>query len=236
VLFLGIDLGWISQPSGLAVLESSDSGLHLRRLDRRATHCEVLDWVDKNAGNEPAMLAIDAPLIMPNASGIRPCEREVNREFRPFHAGCHAANQGRPFWAPITALVAALESRGFHHAAAISVRTPGRYMIEVHPHAASVNLFGLDRIIKYKKGRVADRTAALARYRRLVASLVDAELPRVPAGGHELKAVEDKIDAVLAAYIGAQWWLWGEERSRCYGDEAGGYIVVPKGKCPEPRV
>ena len=44
-----------------------------------------------------AVAAVDAPLVIPNQTGIRPAERDLNRDFRRFHAGCHAANLGRPF-------------------------------------------------------------------------------------------------------------------------------------------
>jgi predicted RNase H-like nuclease len=173
------------------------------------------------------MLAIDAPLVIPNAAGIRACERAVNARFRRFHAGCHAANQGRPFYAPITSFVSALEARGFRHAAEITPGRAGRYMIEVHPHAAAVEVFGLERIIKYKKGRTAERARELGRYRDLLHTVFRGEMPAIPASGRTLKAVEDQLDAAFAAWIGAHWWQYGTERSCCYGDSGTGYIVVP---------
>jgi predicted RNase H-like nuclease len=227
VIFLGIDLGWVSQPTGLARLRQTARGFELAALERRATHREVLAWIDEHAATAPAMLAIDAPLVIPNASGIRPCERAVNAGFRRYHAGCHAANQGRPFYAPITAFVSALESRGFRHAAEITPGLEGRFMIEVHPHAAAVRVFGLDRIVKYKKGRLADRARELGRYRALLERVIGGALPPIPATGRALKAIEDQLDAAFAAWIGANWWLHGAERSRVYGDARSGYIVVP---------
>lgn len=225
--FIGIDLGWVSQPTGLARLARTAVSYDIEALDRRATHADVLGWIDQQAGAGPAMLAIDAPLVMPNTTGIRACERALNADFRRHHAGCHAANQGRPFYVPITAFVSALELRGFRHAAQITPRAPGRCMIEVHPHAAAVSVFGLDRILKYKKGRIAQRAAELARYRELLGGLIPAVLPAIPRTGAALKAVEDQLDAVLAAWVGAQWWMHGASRGRCYGDATTGYIVVP---------
>jgi len=52
----------------------------------------------------------------------------------------------------------------------------------------------------------------------------------------ELKAVEDQIDAVLAAYIAAHWWYWGLERNEVLGNARTGYIVVPRRQTPELRV
>jgi predicted RNase H-like nuclease len=104
----------------------------------------------------------------------------------------------------------------------------------VHPHAATVNLFGLDRIVKYKRGTRRQRARELRRLRTLALSRLPALdpalqvcLPPVPRTG-KLKTVEDKIDAVMCAYIGAHWWHWGTQRNRLYGNEQTGYIVVPQ--------
>jgi predicted RNase H-like nuclease len=226
--FLGIDLGWINQPTGLARLDHSPAGRPaVSALLRHPTHADVLAWIDEQAGSQAAMLAIDAPLVIPNAGGIRECERAVNADFRRHHAGCHAANRGRPFYASLAAFVAGLEERGFQHAADITPGAPGRYMIEVHPHAAAVSVFNLEKIIKYKKGRVADRARELARFRDLLGGLVAGQLPVVPTEGRALKAVEDQLDAVFAAWIGLRWWQRGSSGGRCYGSVETGYIVVP---------
>ena len=226
VLFAGIDLGWTSQPSGLARIEPrGQAPARVVRLERVATHRDVLAWVDHEAGSGPAMLAIDAPLVIPNATGIRECERQVNSVFRSFHAGCHACNQGRPFALPMRSFVQELEDRGFMHAVGIEPGTPGRYMIEVHPHAATVRLFGLNRIVKYKKGRLAERSRQLARYRQLLASIA-GPLPEIAPGAKAHKEVEDQLDAINAAFTG---WLCYSGKTECFGDREQGYIVIPRG-------
>lgn len=223
--FLGVDLGWQSQPSGVAALDENLRLLNLGRIDAIE---DVPGWVDEMAGDGPAMVAIDAPTIIRNPGGTRECERALNRVFRKYDAGCHAANLGRPFAVRTNAFSASLESRGFAHADRIVAGAPGRYQIEVHPHAASVRLFGLEKILKYKKGRVADRAVGLRRLRDLVSGLVQGDLPEMPRTN--LKVVEDQIDAVLCAYIGWHWWRSGAEGSTVFGDKGGGFIVVPDGK------
>jgi predicted RNase H-like nuclease len=228
MLFVGIDSGWVSQPSGVAILEADPGeNLQLRVLDRLPDNAAVLDWLDRHIGSDPAILGIDAPLLIPNASGIRDCEREVNAQFRRMHAGCHAANQSRPFYKPLREFVSELRNRGFELAGP-SPGSNGRHAVEVHPHAATVRLFDLDRIVKYKKGRVAVRRAELERYRSLLATLFTWELPEVPHSGKELKAVEDKLDALNAAYVAALIWKFGENAIDRYGEYADGAIVVPK--------
>jgi pyridoxamine 5'-phosphate oxidase len=108
--------------------------------------------------------------------------------------------------------------------------------VEVHPHAAAVQLFALDRIVKYKRGSGAERAAELNRLRSLMLDrlpeltprLALSDLPAIPTGGKALKAVEDQIDAVTCAYVAAHWWYWGSERNDVLGDAATGYMVVPK--------
>ena len=231
--FLGIDLGWYGKPSGLASLVLEGSGLRLRDVTRLENIDEILGWIETQAAGGDAVAAVDAPLVIPNQAGIRPAEREVNRHFRRFHAGCHAANLGRPFAAHVISFSRRLEAMGFVHGATMTARQQGRFQIEVHPHAATITLFGLDRIVKYKRGTRAERARGLNRLRSLALARLPvldppltARLPAVPPTGN-LKPIEDRIDAVLCAYIAAHWWFWGRQRNTVYGSEAGGYIVIP---------
>lgn len=236
VVFLGVDLGWYAKPSGLASIATNGDGLYLRELTRLQNTDDILAWIQSQAGDGSAVVAVDAPLVIPNQTGIRDTEREMNRDFRRFHAGCHAANLGRPFAQNVITFSKKLAKLGFDHGADISARQRGRFQIEVHPHAASVNLFDLPCIVKYKRGRRVDRAKELRRLRRLMLSrlpllqpALSLRLPNMPSTGN-LKPVEDQIDAVLCAYIAAHWWFWARQRNRVYGCKTTGYIVVPERK------
>ena len=150
--FIGVDLGWYGKPSGLASIRLEGSALRLCNIARLESTDEILGWIQTEAGSGSAVAAVDAPLIIRNRAGIRPAERELNADFRRFHAGCHAANLGRPFAQNVISFSRRLEALGFRHGASMSPRQEGRFQIEVHPHAATVALFGLDRIVKYKRG------------------------------------------------------------------------------------
>jgi predicted RNase H-like nuclease len=234
MLFLGVDLGWINGATGLAALEWRDNSLHLKALSIAHHHPEAIAWIRGQVGGGPAMIGIDAPTIIHNPSGQRPGERELNAVYRRFGLGCHPANLGRPFAAKTTAFSQTLEQDGFRHAAALVPRTPGRYQIEVFPHATIVRMFGLEYRLKYKKGTVAERCVELARLRRMIYSLRHADppcilkrLPAIPSGGIARKHVEDRLDAILCAYTGAHYWFWGRERNTVFGDEASGFLVTP---------
>ncbi len=237
--FLGIDFGWTSQPSGVCCLVLEVERLHLRSLDRLDTIPAVLEWVDTWVpASEGGAIAVDAPTLIPNETGMRLPDRLAHQHFGKYHAGCYPANRSLPFAERTLKLGLELEARGFDHAPEITARKPGRYQMEVFPHPAMIHLFQLDRILKYKKGTVAERRGELVRLRQYILSVLpnltpalvieEADLPPVLHKGAELKALEDRLDSIICAYVAAHWWYWGAERNRVLGDRTSGYIIVPQ--------
>lgn len=234
--FLGIDLGWQTGPTGVCCLILETQSLSLVTLDRVATHGDVLAWIAVQApGDTPAMVAVDAPTIIPNPTGMRQPDRLAHQYFGKYHAGCYPANQASAFAPQLIDFSQALTQQGFAHAPTLTPQQPGRYQIEFFPHPAMVHLFGLSRILKYKKGRVAQRRQELMRLRSLILehlprhtpSLAIKDLPAIPPGGAALKAVEDQLDSIICAYGAAHWWYWGARRNQVLGSLEQGYIVVP---------
>jgi predicted RNase H-like nuclease len=173
-------------------------------------------------------------LIAPNPQGTgRPADREVSRRFGRFEAGAYPANAAvcaRP-----VRLAAKLVARGFTlDPAGVAAGRPTA--LEVCPHAATIGLFDLQRTIKYKKGRVADKRAGLT----TLQDLLHARLPRHPVvpiepfpkedpaslAGRALKGLEDRLDAVVCAAVGAHFRA-DPRNWHVLGDTAAGYIVVP---------
>jgi predicted RNase H-like nuclease len=240
--FIGIDFGWKSQPSGLCCLELVDGQLKLLDLDRQDALADIFIWINRNiAADEPALIAVDAPTIIPNMTGSRLPDKLTHKYFGKYHAGCYPANRSLPFSDRTIQFGLELASYGFVHAPTIEPQKPGRYQIEVFPHPATVNLFNLERILKYKKGRLGDRRleliklldyilAILTQLEPALASLCLSEfLPdEIPLTGKALKDIEDKIDSLICAYVGAYWWFWGEQRNLVLGDINSGYIVIPQ--------
>ncbi|MCC5605366.1 DUF429 domain-containing protein [Nostoc sp. CHAB 5834] len=246
--FIGIDLGWKSQPSGLCCLEWIDGQLQLLDLDRKEAIADILSWIDQSVQpDEPAIIAVDAPTLIPNATGSRLPDKLSHKHFGKYHAGCYPANQNLPFAHRTINFGLELESRGFAHAPTIEPQKLSRYQIEVFPHPAIVNLFNLERILKYKKGRVNERRLELIKLQnylldilpslspplRLCGSLRQAAgastfLLEIPTTGAALKATEDKLDSLICAYVAAYWWYWGEQRNLVLGDRTTGYIIIPQ--------
>ena len=232
--FLGIDFGWQKNPSGLALLEQDGPAVRLLKLECLTEPKEIAAWAESNAG-ENAVIGIDAPIVIPNDIGMRDADRLAHTMYGRYHAGAYPASRARSFWQRTTGLSLDLRRLGFRHGDKLAVQTPGRYQIEVHPHAATVQLFDRETIVKYKKGTLAQRAAGLATLRALVVermphlipSLAPPDLPEIPGTGRALKSCEDQIDALLCAYVAAYWWYWGRERNDVLGDSRRGYIVVP---------
>jgi predicted RNase H-like nuclease len=258
--FLGIDLGWLTGPSGLCELGWHQGRLQLLKFDRLDTdpkHHTLLSWIDHWVEpDQPALIAVDAPTIITNATGMRLCDRLTHHHFHRYHAAAYPANLSRPFAAQTLALGHSLETRGFDHAPTLQPRQLGRYQVEVFPHPATIHLFQLPQILKYKKGKLGQRRLALSQlFRHILLDLPNLEpalklspiLLKLARGdqsltfetqlnfevlsGINLKAIEDQMDALLCAYMGAYWWYWGLEKNWVLGDPASGYasgyIIVP---------
>ncbi|MEH2449665.1 MAG: DUF429 domain-containing protein [Nostoc sp.] len=240
--FIGIDLGWRSQPSGLCCLEWVDGQLQLLDLDRKDAIADILIWIDQSVKpDEPAIIAVDAPTLIPNANGSRLPDKLSHKYFGKYHAGCYPANQNLPFAERTINFGLELESRGFAHAPTIEPQKLSRYQIEVFPHPAIVNLFNLERILKYKKGRLNERRLELIKLQNYLLDILPSFSPplrplrlcgsfllEIPTTGAALKATEDKLDSLICAYVAAYWWYWGEERNLVLGDRTTGYIVIPQ--------
>jgi predicted RNase H-like nuclease len=238
VRFLGIDLGWQSGPSGVCCLTWHQNQLALTDLDRYGPVDEILAWVEGYTQDLPtAVVAVDAPTLIPNQTGMRLPDRLAHKYFGQYDAGCYPANRSRPFAEKLLAFGLALEARGFRHAPEAAAQSPGKFQLEVFPHPVTVHLFNLQRILKYKKGTLAQRRPELEKLRRYQLeilpgldpplSLTATDLPEIPTTGAAMKAVEDQLDSLTCAYAAAHWWYWGQERNWVLGSVEEGYIVGP---------
>lgn len=46
--------------------------------------------------------------------------------------------------------------------------------------------------------------------------------------GKNLKAHEDRLDALCCAYLAYYFWFWGPDRNEIFGDAETGYIANPR--------
>jgi predicted RNase H-like nuclease len=243
--FIGVDLAWHGngRHTGLAVLRQHDSSLVLAQTPGGArSDEEILAFVDTHSSGA-TVVAIDAPLIVTNQTSQRPCETKIGQLFGENEASAHTSNLTLFPNPGGVRLAKALQAKGFAHPTPqLTERNPNsRLMAEVYPHPSQIRLFGLQTTLKYKKGRVADRRAALGDYRtRLKASLDEAGFQDTdisssffsqsiePLKGKRLKEYEDQLDALFCALLAFRLWAHGWTKSEIIGDLETGYIVVPR--------
>ena len=239
--YVGIDLAWGTRArTGLAILD--DAGRLVASTSVR-TDDEIVEFLGDAAKGPGLVVAIDAPLIVPNETGQRPCEREVNAHFHRFHAGAYPSNRGMKPFNPTPRGATLAQRCGWAMDPAIAAGSMRAIAIEVYPHPAMVSLFGLTQVLKYKRGRgrsVAGRRAellrAMAGMDEAFGSLMDLARSerwsylRAQVDGAtrpvDLNRVEDEIDAVLCAYLA---WMWANRRAELtvHGDALAGFIVTP---------
>jgi predicted RNase H-like nuclease/ppGpp synthetase/RelA/SpoT-type nucleotidyltranferase len=237
--FVGLDLAWGERkPTGVAVVDDEGTLVHL---SAQTDDASILAAIKPFVADD-CVVGIDAPLIVTNPTGNRPCEAALNRDFRGFEAGAHPSNTGKPEFANGT--------RGARLAVALDLdldphSSRPRRALEVYPHAASVVLFRLGRILKYKdkKGRKFEKLQSeLLRLMTLIEGLQDADVPlrvtqhddwqrlrgsvETATRKSELRRAEDPIDAVLCAYV-ALFSVRRPHDVTVYGDAGTGYILTP---------
>ena len=247
--YVGVDLAWGDRkPTGLAVLDDVGRLLHVSTV---RTDEEIVDAMTPYVERD-CLVAIDAPLIVKNATGNRPAEAALNRDFARFDAGAHPSNTGKPEFRDGT--------RGGRLCARFGLDLNPRSgrprrAIEVYPHPATISLFRLGRTLKYKQkpGRTVDELRSeLMMLMGLVEGLSAADPPLDVSGSDwaglvtaveaatrksHLRVVEDQVDAVVCAYVA----LFADRRpghTTTYGDLEHGYIVtpaLPDGLRPSPR-
>jgi len=245
--YVGIDLAWGTRaPTGLAAVAEDGSLLASATV---RTDDEVTAWVD-GLGRHPAVVAIDAPLVVTNDAGMRQCERLVSRAFGAHGASCHPSSRARPQFDPPRAEVLARRCGWRPDPEPAVVGTTGEPVaIEVYPHAAMVGLFSLGTVLPYKarSGRTVDlRRAAMLEVLYHLETVPELHLEGHPrwqllreavedATRHvDLERVEDEVDAVLCAHLA---WLWVHRPTalRVYGDVDGFIVTTPPPAQPRWR-
>lgn len=245
VVHIGLDLAWSSRnPSGGAVLVDGNLVAWRDDLGDNLDVAEfIAPWMTCGRG---AVVAVDAPLRVPNETGARGCDAAVSKAWSRHKAGVYPANRRLVAYDDGAVrgevLVSVLRDRfGFVERAPV-IPAPGmRSLVEVFPHAAHVSLFGLDERLRYKAKRGWDyalRWGEFRRYQALLAELASADPPLYaddllmidPAGrrGKRLKALEDELDALTCAYVANYCWRHGAAGQYVYGSVEAGHIVVPR--------
>ncbi len=236
MVLVGLDLAWSGRkPTGVCVVEMARGIPRLELLECR--NFDAAGAFEFLQGLGPDVVAgIDAPLI---AGPARRAEAELARAYGNRGVYAYAARMDFLERHGITEgpkLGSALADAGWQLDPA-RVAHGGRRALEVFPHATAVSLLGAERVLRYKKGRLAARLGPLGEFAALLRAWADRELPGlrlVPPladrtlSGHEMKALEDQLDAVACLAAAHHAWRRGPDGVDVFGTAEQGYIAVPR--------
>ncbi|MBB5188325.1 putative RNase H-like nuclease [Zhongshania antarctica] len=236
ILLAGIDLAWqtTKNPSAVALGKLAGDTLAVTRLEPALYGIENIRSV--LAERSLHGIAVDAPLIINNLTGQRPCEKLLSANYHSRFAGCHPSNQTLYPNALSVQLANQLSEMGFQHLG--STDTP--WQIECYPHPSIVEMFGLPERHKYKKGTVAERRFGQIQLAMMIKSLATSSVLKLSLpddflklldenyiadlSGKSLKSNEDGLDALICLYIAGLYQR--QAGAAVYGDTIDGYIWV----------
>ncbi|MBK5571390.1 DUF429 domain-containing protein [Ensifer sp. SSB1] len=189
------------------------------------------------AGAGIDLVAVDMPLATVPITGRRLSDNLISSEYGARHASTHTPSSARP--GKISdELREGFGRMGFPLA---TTALGNRSLIEVYPHPALIELAVAERRLPYKISKIRKywpdekpdmRRQYLFEVWKGIVTLLDSRIrgveallppPSIAAVGHEMKAYEDKLDAVVCAWVGA---CALDNRALAYGDQSSA-IWVP---------
>jgi predicted RNase H-like nuclease len=193
--------------------------------------------------------AVDMPLGINKITERREADNQVSKAFGIYLCATHSPTRDRP--EPLSAWTKAqFEKCGFKLRTFGPATASDRSLIEVYPHAALVRLLHLSERLKYKVARsrkhwpgvsAGHRKEKLLESFRLIIHGLSAEISNLqswlsmPSENEtfaSLKRFEDKLDAVICAWVGTQFLRGAAE---AYGDDTAAIWIPKEGVCNDRK-
>ncbi|MFE4333851.1 DUF429 domain-containing protein [Streptomyces sp. NPDC056831] len=256
--FIGIDLAWAQ---GGARTKPNETGV--AAIDGRGVvlECgwtfgleETMVWLAKTAVGGSALAFVDAPLVVDNPAGQRPCEREVGQRYGRWKVSANSTNQSSPRRAGVLLRALLQESGWAYDDGRGGPPTGGKVVSECYPYTTLVGAseLGYDQerptykrrparvpTAQWRAVRAEECDKLIARMAGLATAdpplllsshvvsrrLLDEPSPQLAA---DYKHREDLIDALLCAWTAALWSRHGLARCKVLGADS----LVPLGSAP----
>lgn len=246
--FIGVDLAW---GEGSATKLANETGLAI--IDERGTVLDagwargidaVFAWLVHNA-QPGAVIAIDAPVVIPNATGMRLAERQVGMAYGNRKVAANASNRSMG-WQGGVALRHRLEAAGFVYTSGLTpAGATQRTFFECYPYTTLVGMAELGYDVERPRYKRLDPSlpAPLGRQRRAEAcdelirrlSALASAVPPLDISSHPIgrqlietaspvgqipyKHREDVLDAMLCAWTASIWHRHGLDRVQILGED-----------------
>jgi predicted RNase H-like nuclease len=182
--FLGIDLAWAegsdarpARDSGVVALDQSGEVVDAGWTNGLA---QTEAWIAELAQAD-TLLFIDAPLVVDNPSGQRPCERQVGRCYGRWKVSANTTNLQSPRQAGVN-LRQRLEALGWRYDDGRSgPPTSGRVMSECYPYTTLVGVWELGYTLERPVYKRKPKHLPWAEFRPLRAATCDELITRLAA-------------------------------------------------------
>jgi len=242
----GIDLAW---GEGSAAKAAKETGVAMVREDGSVAEAgwttgieQTHRWIADRIG-EGDTIAIDAPLVVVNPTGMRECEREVGQRYGRWKVAANSTNLTRAWLGGVT-LRQSLEAIGVKYDDGVDRPDPeATTMFECYPFTTLVGARELGYDVerpRYKRPNTTlpsteRRPARAAVFDDLVSRMLtlrDASVPLdllshtttadlsitpSPTTDRDYKHREDLLDALLSAWTAAVWAKEGLDRCQVLG-------------------
>jgi predicted RNase H-like nuclease len=246
--FLGVDLAWADGPdaafsseTGLAVLDSDGAVIEAGWAQGLDT---TLEWIERATAGADALMFVDAPLVVNNPSGQRPCERQVGQRYGRWQVSANTTNTATPHQAGVKLRERLAASGWTYHDGFNGPPTSGRIVSECYPYTTLVGVAELGYHQDGQRPRYKRRPSTLpaaqwrperaANCNELIRRLLGLErfdpplrlpshpitrdlLTPSPEDDRLYKHREDLIDAVVCAWTAALWHRHGLTRCQVLG-------------------
>jgi predicted RNase H-like nuclease len=251
VRVLGIDLAW---GEGSAVRPANETGVVAVEQSGRIIDAgwtvgvdSTVSWMSQWASDD-TLAMVDASLVVTNAGGQRPCEREVGRRYGRWKVSANSTNLASR-WAAGTVLLSRLEQVGWRYDdGRCGPPFVGRRLSEVYPYTTIVGAPELGYSVERPRYKRSPRRMTRAVFQPLralacdeliarIGRLCDAD-PPIDLRSHPVTALlldepspladgaykhrEDLVDAVLCAWTGLLWLAHGLDRCQVLGSDSCG--------------
>ncbi len=238
--FIGIDLAWslnhTQKPeTGAIVLDEAGHVLASANLGTDET---IVQFTLNHRDADGGIVGIDAPLVVPNATGRRVCEAALQAVGIPSYPANRTLFVKSFGGVRGEQLVARLAAHGFPLVADIKAGEALQACVEVYPRAVIRRMWGA--ITPYKAPGKAKRDMVrqgLQELQTLLTQRLDPPIiwPELTpsldlehATPGELKRHADLLDAALSGYICMLAWQRGPSHVETLGTIADGFIMLPR--------